>query len=79
MIIRKMSLFFFFCLLLLLDAGGCRKDSPSQSNEEVVYPGCQKEGSARQDTRIPQSMVLDWNQPVRLNVPINTLCPEDAI
>ncbi len=79
MIMGKISLTFFICLLLLLCTGGCKKNSPSQSNEEVVYPGCQKEGSSRQDTRNPQSMVSDWSQPVRLNAPINTLCPEDAI
>ncbi|MFZ5981874.1 MAG: TolB family protein [Candidatus Zixiibacteriota bacterium] len=74
----------FFLIMLslsgLLLISGCQDDnSPSQSQQDVVYPGCTKDASTRSDNRTPETVVADWSQPTKLQPPVNTLCPEDAI
>jgi len=45
----------------------------------VLHPECQKPPASRLDAHSPESVALDWGQPIRLGRPINTACPEDAI
>lgn len=67
----------FSCLLSL---SGCSEDEPTKPKPlPPPSPVCVKIDSSRVDTRTPVSEVADWGQPVRLDFPVNTLCPQDAI
>lgn len=66
-------------LVLTLCLHGCNDESPSQSNDQPLYPECSKIGPLPTDDHTPETVVSDWSQPVRLGEPINTPCPQDAI
>lgn len=54
-------------------------DNEHDDVEEIPEPICEKETQTRVDLNTPEVMVDDWGEPVRLDEPINTHCPADAI
>jgi len=68
-------------ILGLLWSPACDDDEqPTEPQPLLPFcPECDKTVSARVDQHTPHAEVADWQQPVRLGVPINTACPEDAI
>ncbi len=59
---------------------GCNEDEPTEPKPVMPpSPVCEKTDSLRVDAVTPISVVADWNQPIRLSAPVNTLCPQDAI
>lgn len=82
MYIFSMKTRFVICTILVIVMVvviGCGDNSPESHEPVVLYPECHKDATGRVDQASPQSMVDDWGQPVRIDAPINTLCPEDAI
>ncbi len=65
-----------FVLIFLIS---CNDKGNDGSGAETVSPLCNKNESNRIDYHTPQSVVIDWGEPVRLGNDVNTLCPEDAI
>jgi hypothetical protein len=57
----------------------CSDDSSENPTPGVLHPVCNKPAHTRIDAYTPASAVPDWGTPVRLDEPINTPCPEDAI
>ncbi len=53
----------------------------NSSDSEYVPPEpvCEKTGQTRTDAHTPQTMVADWSQPIKVALPINNFCPQDAI
>jgi hypothetical protein len=64
----------------LLAWGSCDKEKQAEPAPQTsLSPVCRKTSTNRIDARTPETMVPDWEQPVRLGAPVNTLCPQDAI
>ncbi len=72
---EKMMWWMLFLLLL----PGCNGNDTSVDPSAVPEPICEKSPTGRVDQHTPESMVSDWEQPVRLGSPVNTPCPQDAI
>jgi hypothetical protein len=66
----------FMLVAFFLQACERKNEEPTQA--ETWHPECTKPQPSRRDAHTPESMVLDWGQPVRLGSPIATPCPEDA-
>lgn len=70
----------FIILTLLGLAAGCGNDpSTGSTPPQLPQPLCNNSDTLRIDIRTPQSMVSDWGTPVRLDEPVNSHCPQDAI
>ncbi len=66
-------------LSLLFLTGACNNDPVSTTSDPVRGERCSKSPHTRQDAHTPESMVVDWGQPIRVDSLTNTPCPEDAI
>ncbi len=51
---------------------GIYHDQPRPPCTETIAAG-------RQPVALPQVVAADWGEPIKLGVPINTACPEDAV
>lgn len=64
----------------LLASGGCDDEKPAEPKPVLPpSPLCERVGTGRSDINTPASMVSDWGQPLRVDEPVNTPCPHDAI
>jgi hypothetical protein len=71
-------IFSIILCMAIIGFWGCN-DNSEEPVEISPYPECRKPPSERIDAHTPTVVVSDWGQPVRLESPINTSCPEDAI
>jgi len=76
----KRAGYIIFFVVFGITAGFWGCNDKSDNPEDISpYPECSKSPSDRIDAHTPAVAVSDWGQPIRLEAPINSLCPEDAI
>ncbi|MBD3404495.1 hypothetical protein GF420_16515 [candidate division GN15 bacterium] len=74
------SLCMLVCTLGIILPTGCSESESSGTNPAPPpAPVCMHDYSGRADLTVPDVVVADWGTPVRLDAPVNTDCPQDAI